>query len=116
MQSTPPRDHDTPTSPAGVSRRTLLCNSTALAVGAAAASALNFGFPAGVYAQASGTIKVGLVGCGGRGSGAAVNALHGDPNAKLVALGDAFKDQAESSLKNLKLSDVAERVEVTPDH
>src|SRR5215218_4088737 len=86
----------------GISRRSLMRNSTALAVGAAAASSLNFGFPAGVYGQGDSTIRVGLVGCGGRGSGAAVNALNGDPNAKLVALGDAFKDMADAALNNFK--------------
>jgi predicted dehydrogenase len=89
-------------------------NTTAVAVGAAAATALNFGFPSGVYAAGDGTLKVGLVGCGGRGSGAALNALQGDPNAKIVALGDAFKDKAEQSLKNLKVTGGA-RVDVTPD-
>ena len=89
-------------------------NSTALAIGAAAASALNFGFPSGVHAAGDGILKVGLVGCGGRGSGAAVNALTGDPNAKMVALGDAFKDKAEDTLQNLKKSPVAARVDVAP--
>ena len=100
----------------GISRRSLMRNSTALAVGAAAASALNFGFPSGVYAQGDGTIRVGLVGCGGRGSGAAVNALNGDPNAKLVAMGDAFKDKADFALNSLKqgAGPVAPRIQVPP--
>ena len=34
------------------------------------------------------TLRVGLVGCGGRGGGAAMNALMADPNTELVALGD----------------------------
>jgi predicted dehydrogenase len=44
-------------------------------------------------------LKVGLVGTGGRGSGAAVNALVADPNCKLVALCDIFPDRIESGLK-----------------
>jgi predicted dehydrogenase len=117
MQSpSQPRSSDTPhSSDSGISRRSLIRNSTAMAVGAAAASALNFGFPSGVHAAGDGTIKVGLVGCGGRGSGAAVNAMHGDANAKIVALGDAFKDKAEASLKNLKSSDVAKQIDVGAD-
>src|SRR2546426_4058451 len=38
------------------------------------------------------TLRVGLIGCGGRGTGAAAQALAADPNVKLVALGDAFPD------------------------
>src|SRR5207247_6756215 len=95
MQPTQPQSTSPRSSPAGISRASLMRNSTGLARGAAAASALNFGFPSGVHAAGDGILKVGLVGCGGRGSGAAVNALTGDPNAKMVALGDAFKDKAE---------------------
>ena len=46
-------------------------------------------------------LKIGLVGCGGRGTGAAVNALRADTNVKLWALGDVFADQLESSLSSL---------------
>lgn len=47
------------------------------------------------------TLKVGLVGCGGRGSGAANQALNADPNVVLWAVADIFPDRMESSLKNL---------------
>jgi predicted dehydrogenase len=47
-------------------------------------------------------LKVGLIGCGGRGTGAAEQALNADPNVKLVAMGDAFSDRLQSSLKILK--------------
>lgn len=49
----------------------------------------------------SDTLKVGLVGCGGRGSGAANQALNADPNVVLWAMADIFPDRMESSLKNL---------------
>ena len=62
------------------------------------------------------TLKVGLVGCGGRGRGAAVQALTADPNAKLVALADAFPDYVEQSVNILKKTDVADRVAVDSDH
>src|SRR5262249_16964393 len=39
----------------------------------------------------SDTIKVGLIGCGGRGSGAVDNVLHSAPNVEVMALGDVFK-------------------------
>jgi hypothetical protein len=48
-----------------------------------------------VHAAGSDTLKLGLVGRGGRGASAAGNGLTADPNAKLVAVGDAFADQAE---------------------
>lgn len=43
-------------------------------------------------------IKVGLIGCGGRGTGAANQALNADPNVELVAMADIFPDQIENSL------------------
>jgi len=46
-------------------------------------------------------LKVGLVGCGGRGTGAAANALRADENVKLVAMADVFGDHLESSLNTL---------------
>jgi myo-inositol 2-dehydrogenase / D-chiro-inositol 1-dehydrogenase len=48
------------------------------------------------------TIKVALVGCGGRGSGAADNALEADKRVKIVAMADVFKDRLEGSLNGLK--------------
>jgi myo-inositol 2-dehydrogenase / D-chiro-inositol 1-dehydrogenase len=48
------------------------------------------------------TIKVGLVGCGGRGTGAARQALSADPNVVLYAVGDIFKDKMDSSLEALR--------------
>lgn len=48
------------------------------------------------------TLKVGLIGCGGRGSGAAKQALSADPNVVLHAMGDIFSDKLENSLAGLK--------------
>ena len=45
------------------------------------------------------TLKIGLIGCGGRGTGAAAQALNADPHVKLTAMGDAFADRLESSLR-----------------
>src|SRR5947209_12936301 len=47
-------------------------------------------------------LRVGLVGCGGRGTGAAAQALKADRNVKLVAMGDAFGDRLQSSLATLR--------------
>jgi len=46
-------------------------------------------------------LKIALVGCGGRGTGAAVQALKADENVQLVAMADAFEDRLESSLVNI---------------
>ncbi|MGB5371260.1 MAG: Gfo/Idh/MocA family oxidoreductase [Flavobacteriaceae bacterium] len=46
-------------------------------------------------------LKIALVGCGGRGTGAAVQALMADDNVELVAMADAFEDNLKSSLMNI---------------
>lgn len=53
------------------------------------------------YAAGSDVIKVGLVGCGGRGTGAAAQALQAGPNIRLVAMADVFEDQISKSYQNL---------------
>lgn len=47
-------------------------------------------------------LKVGLIGCGGRGTGAANQALNADPNVELYAMGDVFEDKMSQSLQILK--------------
>ncbi|RPH37188.1 MAG: gfo/Idh/MocA family oxidoreductase, partial [Planctomycetota bacterium] len=47
------------------------------------------------------TIKIGLVGCGGRGTGAAENCLNAAPNVQIVALGDMFADRIKGSQRTL---------------
>ena len=94
------------------SRREFLKNTGRVA----AASALAGMMLPQVHAAGSDTIKIALIGCGGRGSGAAVNALGADPNTQLVVMGDAFADMLESSLKNLKASAVGDRVVVEKDY
>lgn len=83
---------------------------------ALATSALAAGLPRNVHAAGDETIRVGLVGCGGRGTGAAVQALTADPGAKLIAMADAFSDRLDVSLKNLEKSPVADRVAVDDHH
>jgi len=72
---------------------------------------------AGAFAAANDrTLRIGLVGCGGRGTGAAVNALQSDPNLKLTAMCDVFMDRLQDSLTALKKKkNVAEKLDVTPD-
>ncbi|MFK7923604.1 MAG: Gfo/Idh/MocA family protein [Bacteroidia bacterium] len=47
------------------------------------------------------TIKIGLIGCGGRGTGAALQALSTDQNIQLVAMADAFRDRLDTSYNAL---------------
>jgi len=61
-------------------------------------------------------LKIGLVGCGGRGSGAALEALHADSNIAITSMGDAFKEPLDACLKNLQnKKDIADKVKVQPD-
>ena len=82
----------------GASRRDFLKTSTAVVVGSGLASGL--GLP-GAYAAGSDEIRVGVIGCGGRGTGAIDNVLGSAEGVRLVAIGDLFKDRLEDSLKNL---------------
>ena len=84
------------------------------AVAGAAVAAMSI--PSFVHAASSDTLKVGLIGCGGRGTGAANNALNADSNIKLVAMGDMFKDKLETSLLGLRQSAHKDRVDVAPEH
>lgn len=69
----------------------------------AAASALAAGIVPGVYAAENNTIKVALIGCGGRGSGAAGDAMSVNKGpVKLVAMADVFEHRLKSSYDNLK--------------
>lgn len=66
------------------------------------------------HAAESNAIKLGLVGCGGRGTGAASDALLGDSDTKLWAAADVFADKIESSVKTLTPK-FAERIQVAPE-
>src|SRR5436190_13966764 len=70
-----------------------------------------------VHAAGDDVLKVGLIGCGGRGTGAAEQALKADPNVKLVAMGDAFADRLEKSLKILQAdSSIAPKIDVPKEN
>jgi myo-inositol 2-dehydrogenase / D-chiro-inositol 1-dehydrogenase len=90
-------------------RRDFLKNATGT-VGAA----LVAGFPSIISAQtATKAIKVGLVGCGGRGTGAASQALHADDYAELTAVADVDQSHIDTCLDTLKrIGKVADRVKV----
>jgi predicted dehydrogenase len=56
----------------------------------------------GAHTGVDETLTVGLVGCGGRGTGAVLNALAADSQSKLVAVGDVFRDRIDSCLAELR--------------
>jgi predicted dehydrogenase len=93
-----------------LSRREFISASAAAAIAGTALSHSK------VRAQEGGTLRVGLVGCGGRGTGAAAQALNADQDVKLVAMGDAFADRLETSLKTLRAQDdVAKKIDLSPE-
>jgi len=69
-----------------------------------------------VYASGDDTLRVGLIGCGGRGTGAASQALNADTRVKLTAMGDMFADNLQVSLKSLRESrDLENKLDVPPE-
>src|SRR5215470_2384875 len=99
------------TSPTATTRREFL-KTSALVGGALAAPAI---LPGNLFAKAnSDTLRIGLIGCGGRGTGAASQALNADSNVMLVAMADAFPEPLEKSLQSLQASH-SEKVKVTPE-
>lgn len=97
---------------ASPSRRQFIQKSSLLVAGGALAGNLALGRSA--HAAGDDQIKIALIGCGGRGTGAANQALSTKGNVKLVAMADAFEDRLEGSLKNLQRNH-ADRVDVPKD-
>lgn len=80
------------------SRRNFVKQSSLLAGGIIAAPLLS---RANYFSGSDDTIKIALIGCGGRGTGAAMQALQSKQNVKLVAMADAFMDNLERCHKTL---------------
>src|SRR4051812_17493162 len=96
-----------------VTRRSFLQTSSKAVAGGALLGALPVErFALG--ASPGDTLRIALVGCGGRGTGAADQALSTGPGVKLVAMADVFKDRMETSLK--ELANHKDKIEVTDDH
>ena len=81
---------ESPDGPGPVSRRSFIRGAATLAAGLAALERLP-----GAHAAGSDEIRVGLVGCGSRGTGAALNALGAAAGVRVVALADAFRDRLD---------------------
>lgn len=85
----------------GISRRDFVRTSAAVAGGLVATRVT----PAMARTEMlDDTIKIGLIGCGGRGTGAAMQALRANPKVRLIAMADVFQDRLEGSHKNLMAS------------
>jgi predicted dehydrogenase len=84
------------------SRRDFVKQSTILAGGILAVPLMS---KANFFSGANDTIKVVLIGCGGRGTGAAIQALSTKQHVKLVAMADAFRDRLDDSYKDITSDD-----------
>ena len=93
-----------------LSRRGFLATATTVAAGIGLAGGLNIARSA--HAAGGDELKIALIGCGGRGTGAVVNCLSSVPNVKLWAMADAFADRLATSLATLK----KERFEASWDY
>ena len=97
------------------SRRDFVKGSSLLAGGILAAPLLS---RANFFSGSDDTIKIAVVGCGGRGTGAAMQALSSKQNVKIVAMADAFKDNLDSCHKSLteeinnSIGELAKRLDV----
>lgn len=104
-----------PTAAPRSDRRTFLetASSAAIAGGLAAGLSIARSAHAGATSE---LIRVGLIGCGGRGTGAAKEALSTQGEVKLVAMGDAFADRLEGSLHSLqRIPSLSGRIDVPPE-
>src|SRR5688500_17711699 len=97
---------------ASPSRRDFLKRSSALA--AAGSITATLGAVPPVHAQGSEAINVALIGCGGRGSQAAINAMRGDPNNRLTVMCDLFPDRLNQSKQGL-MRQLGQQFRVTDD-
>lgn len=97
--------------PSKQTRRKFVQSSTAAVSTALASLALGHT----CHAAGDDLLRVGLIGCGGRGSGAAVNALNADNGARLVAMADAFDWRLTESLGRIKAMK-PRQVQVDPEH
>src|SRR6186997_2818363 len=99
------------------SRRDFVKQSSLLAGGIIAMPLMS---KANYFSGADDVIKIAVVGCGGRGTGAAVQALSTIQNVQLVAMADAFPDRLQSSYKNitnaLKEAGLEKRVQVKEEN
>src|SRR3989454_500280 len=106
--------NDQPPPAASTSRRQFLKASTTAALGSVFAA--NLSFPEKSFAANSDTLKLGLIGCGGRGNGAAADALAADSNTVLYAMADIDPAKIELGLREVAKSVKDQsRIQVPPE-
>ena len=91
-----------------VSRRDFIKSSTAISLAALASGASK------VFAAGSDKIRLGIIGCGGRGTYDSINCANSSDDVEIVAMGDLFKDRLDNTLKKLK-DNLGEKIKVTAD-
>lgn len=97
-----------------MSRRDFLKASAASAAVLLSSSAM--AYAQGAAAKGSDVIRVGVIGCGGRGSGAALDCISSAPGVKIVALGDLFQDRLEGCFNALtKREDIKDKIDISRD-
>jgi myo-inositol 2-dehydrogenase/D-chiro-inositol 1-dehydrogenase len=90
-------------------RRTFVAQSGSMAAGVAVAPSLS-----SFHVSGSDEIKVAVIGCGGRGSGAAAQIMNSKGNTRIIAVADAFPDKAAGRVGQLKKR-YGEKVDVPQD-
>ena len=102
----------------GASRREFLRTTATAAAATATLGALDLARTA--HAAGSDVIRVGMIGCGGRNTGAGAQALHADKGTRLVAMADIFMDRVKGAREAIKgelaKENRADQVQVADDH
>ncbi len=92
------------------SRRSFLKGTTAAAAGLTLS-----GLARSAHAAGSDVLKIALIGCGGRGQGAAENCLTANDNVKIIAVADAFEGRAKGAANGLNRK-FKGKADIAPDH
>jgi myo-inositol 2-dehydrogenase / D-chiro-inositol 1-dehydrogenase len=108
MNTNSPQPHLFP-----MSRRSFL--KTSATATAAATTLGTLDLTRSAYAQGADIIRVGMIGCGGRNSGAGAQALTADKGARLVAMCDIFMERVKGARQNIR-NQCKEQVQVDDDH
>ena len=115
----PEQDSTPPASEADLTRRNFMKGSARTA--AATAAGFQIVRPQTLRGDNHEKLSIGIVGCGGRGTRGVAEAIRGNPNYELKAMGDLFEDQLERSLRRLRDSDefepeVKKQIQVAPEN
>jgi len=95
----------------GVSRRDFVKTAAVISAGGLAASAV----ARSAHVRGRDVLRVGVIGAGGRGTGAAIHALQADPSVQVIAIADLFRDRLEGSVSRLQSHELASRVDLSND-